>query len=618
MKRDNNGNVIWDKDAAAAAETSLLTSGIQLPMQPRPKRFQIGVLGGGIAGLACCVELIKQLEYENIDAQVVLLEARSRLGGRLWTDKETFGEDSEKFPIELGASWIHGIDHNPLAALAKEANIDFLTTSENVQMLDKDMTPVDSKMDERMGKFFDDLLDLAAEDCWAVPDLVKTEGPSNPQSAIRWYSSVFMNDEKRKLENGDRKESTLEATGAPVHRQSSDRSIDFEVGKAIAKHKLREFSKLSTKEHRMLLWNTKNVEYALGANIVDLSMKYWDADERHAFEGDHVLLKQGYSAVVDHMLESLEKTGPDRFECVLDFPAGKVEYARKSATQLLGGNKLGRERKLVELSDSCCVSSQDGTQTKHFDFLVCAMPLGVLKESVARAGEPETNDKVSFQPGLPFSKIDSITNVGFGLLDKVYVQFPTAFWRKSKDFEEEDQTLFGNASGLNPHHYMFFDVGKSLGTAERAPAILMSLISGKEAVACENLSDKELVEEVMDTLRLIFSTMVLPEPSAFKITRWGQDQYSRGSYTFLPPGASDEDFQLLQSPINGNGDSLLLEASEIMRLFFAGEHTTALHPSMAHGAMLSGIRAAKEVLSTMKCSNDDEKDIDRKFPSSST
>ena len=36
-----------------------------------------------------------------------------------------------------------------------------------------------------------------------------------------------------------------------------------------------------------------------------------------------------------------------------------------------------------------------------------------------------------------------------------------------------------------------------------------------------------------------------------------------------------------------SGDSCLLElpSSETMRLFFAGEHTTALFPSMAHGAM---------------------------------
>ena len=58
----------------------------------------------------------------------------------------------------------------------------------------------------------------------------------------------------------------------------------------------------------------------------------------------------------------------------------------------------------------------------------------------------------------------------------------------------------------------------------------------------------------------------------------------------------------------------MLEGSEIMRLFFAGEHTTALHPSMAHGAMLSGIRAAKEIVSTLKCSYGEDKDLDRLIP----
>jgi hypothetical protein len=51
-----------------------------------------------------------------------------------------------------------------------------------------------------------------------------------------------------------------------------------------------------------------------------------------------------------------------------------------------------------------------------------------------------------------------------------------------------------------------------------------------------------------------------------------------------------------------------------MRLFFAGEHTTALHPSMAHGAMLSGIRAAKEIVSTLQFKNSVEKDVDRIIP----
>lgn len=220
---------------------------------------------------------------------------------------------------------------------------------------------------------------------------------------------------------------------------------------------------------------------------------------------------------------------------------GKIEYARKSDTKQYGRDSLGRNRKLVELSDTCSVTRQDGQDTLYFDFLVCTLPLGVLKESVVRA-EEENSDKVSFQPSLPFSKIDSITNVGFGLLDKVFLRFERPFWRKQSEiFNEDRQCLFGNLTGENAHHYMFFDVGKCLGTSEEnAPAILMSLISGKEAVACELLSDEELVAEVMETLGSIFSNESLPSPMAHRITRWGQDKFSRGSYTFLPPGATDQ------------------------------------------------------------------------------
>ncbi|KQO63129.1 hypothetical protein ASF23_07365 [Curtobacterium sp. Leaf261] len=42
---------------------------------------------------------------------VVVLEARDRIGGRTWTD------DDLGVPVDLGASWIHGIDGNPLTVL---------------------------------------------------------------------------------------------------------------------------------------------------------------------------------------------------------------------------------------------------------------------------------------------------------------------------------------------------------------------------------------------------------------------------------------------------------------------------------------------------------------------
>jgi hypothetical protein len=396
---------------------------------------------------------------------------------------------------------------------------------------------------------------------------------------------------------------------APPHRQSSDMSVDHAIGNAIAKHKLSEFSRLSEEERRMLFWNLKNVEYALGANVSDLSMKYWDIDERHAFEGDHVILKQGYSVVIDHLLKDLKKRG-DRFKYILDFPAGKIEYSRRSTSQSHTDGSSPHQR-LVELSDTCCVTSQDDDRSIKCDFVVCAVPLGVLKESVT---DTTIEKRLQFHPQLPHAKCDAIKAVGFGLLDKVYLQFPSAFWRSESVLSEKETLLFGNASGVNPHHYMFFDVGKTLHTSADAPAILMSLISGNEAVDCEWLSDEDIVAQTLSTLRTMFSEVSVPEPIAFRRTRWGSDKFSRGSYTFLTPGTTDQDFVMLQSPVNSNGDSLLLEGSETMRLFFAGEHTTALHPSMAHGAMLSGLRAAKEVVAAMSIDIEKDDTFDRLIP----
>jgi monoamine oxidase len=592
LKTNSRGELLWDESAASKAAVndtskSDVFQGTHIPMEPR-NRFRVGVIGGGIAGLSCATELLRLSERDNIDLEVVLLEARSRLGGRLHTDAETFrcSDGETPFKVDLGASWIHGIDHNPLAGLARQSGADFVTASEEVKMFTENAVQVDPEIDEQMGKLFDDLLDLAAEDIWEDVEeraTATSNGSGDREAVVRWYSSGLGKKEKKEMPT---------ASEVPRHRQSSDLSIDRAIGKAIAKHKRHDFSRLSKQQHRLLLWNTKNVEYALGANLNDLSMMFWDSDDRHAFEGDHVLLKQGYSQVVQHMVKGLEAKG-NRFQCLTDFPVGTVAYAVKS-TSMAYADPF---KKVIDLSDTCSVTSQAGDRIFKFDFLVSTLPLGVLKDSIRDESTPGAS-KVTFQPSLPFVKQDAIQSVGFGLLNKCYLQFPSAFWRHGGVLER-GQTLFGNASGLNPQYYMFNDIGLSLGAENNAPAILMTLISGKEAVELEQKTDIMVVDEVVCTLRKLFDESSVPEPIAFKITRWGEDEFSRGCYSFLPPGATDQDFQILQSPVNGNGDSLLLDKSETMRLFWAGEHTTALHPSMAHGALLSGIRAAKEVIDTI-------------------
>lgn len=64
------------------------------------------IIGAGAAGLMAARSLA------DAGIAVTLVEARDRIGGRVWTD-ESWG-----FPLEFGASWIHGINGNPLSAIA--------------------------------------------------------------------------------------------------------------------------------------------------------------------------------------------------------------------------------------------------------------------------------------------------------------------------------------------------------------------------------------------------------------------------------------------------------------------------------------------------------------------
>src|SRR5438874_7743618 len=56
------------------------------------------VVGAGVAGLAAAETLARG------GLQVILLEARDRIGGRLWTSRTGDGH-----PVELGAEFIHGM-----------------------------------------------------------------------------------------------------------------------------------------------------------------------------------------------------------------------------------------------------------------------------------------------------------------------------------------------------------------------------------------------------------------------------------------------------------------------------------------------------------------------------
>jgi len=109
--------------------------GDEPPADPQAATSErIVIVGAGAAALAAADEL--QIRgFGN----VVLLEARDRVGGRIWTSSIGDG-----IPVELGATWIHGVRGNPISDIVEANGIATAETDyDNAVLYDHDGRPAE-------------------------------------------------------------------------------------------------------------------------------------------------------------------------------------------------------------------------------------------------------------------------------------------------------------------------------------------------------------------------------------------------------------------------------------------------------------------------------------------
>lgn len=576
----------------------------------------IVVIGAGMAGLGCARQLEGLFRHYNdasTSPRVIVLEGRRRIGGRIYSHPLRSLKSTTLAPglvpkAEMGAHIIVGFDRgNPLDQIVRsQLALRYHLLRDISTIYDVDGSPVDEVQDAMDEKLYNQVLDgsgtyrhksvilptaqgdremidsgrdssvddgltvrqyeearaagtigrllpakrvrrgvghKTAEIKAAANSMVKLDRTEEHPTALTCQSMGW------KLNDGISANESLNLD--PVAKASKTQTLGAVMDEGVKQYQ--HMLPLTTKDMRLFNWHLANLEYANAANVGELSLSGWDQDMGNEFEGEHSQVIGGYQQVPYGLLSL-----PTKLDIRTNKTVSKISYDSAGS---------GKHRTAIHCADGDSFVA---------DRVVFTGSLGVLK-----------HESIAFEPPLPEWKSEAIGRLGFGLLNKVILVFERPFWDTERDMfgllrepANRDSMIQEEYSTNRGRFYLFWNCLKTTGLP-----VLIALMAGDAAHQAEYTPDEEIIVEVTSQLRNVFKQEAVPDPLETIVTRWGSDRFTKGSYSYVAPEASPGDYDLMARPI-GN-------------LHFAGEATCGTHPATVHGAYLSGLRAASEVIESI-------------------
>lgn len=220
--------------------------------------------------------------------------------------------------------------------------------------------------------------------------------------------------------------------------------------------------------------------------------------------------------------------------------------------------KLNSDVVKITQTNIVTIKTKDN-QEYHSKYIISTIPLGVLKMG-----------KIQFNPPLPKEKTDSLKKIYNGAHEKIFLSFPYKFWDpKVHVFHYADK----NNRGLCTQWQNL-----PLNTSKN---VLYTNLSGPD-IKYNKKSDEELKNIAMKNLKIIFGNDI-PEPIHVFVTRWTTDKYTMGgAYSQPNLKGSMNDFKIMGKPFG--------------KIYFAGVSTSDEVTETVESAILTGIKAAKEII----------------------
>jgi monoamine oxidase len=271
------------------------------------------------------------------------------------------------------------------------------------------------------------------------------------------------------------------------------------------------------------------LEFNAGGDISQLSSKYFDDDEQYS--GADLLIINGYDKVAEYLAIDLTVR--------LNQKVTEVNYSS---------------------SKVIVVTNQE---TVEADYVIVSVPLGVLKKN-----------HIQFTPELPSVISGAIERLKMGNVNKFLLTWDTAFWDTNLQYV-----------GFTPQEKGKFNYFLNLNTFSATANSLMTFAFGEYADQSELLSDAEIIDEIMNHLKKIYGNSI-PNPKSMLRTKWAQNEFTYGAYSFATNGTTSQDFDSLTSVVDN-------------KVYFAGEHTNKDYRGTVHGAYLSGVSQAAKIIASL-------------------
>jgi len=457
-------------DPAAVQGDESASASIVAP--PRPSFVDsrpVVVIGAGPAGLAAATMIKRQ------GGQVIVLEARERVGGRVYTDRDTFSA-----PVDLGASIVTGISEDakrrtgmpwlgvradPSGIVAKQLGLKLVELREGCPLYD-------TKTSEKVTKELDEKVER-------IRDLVMDEARAKVDNAGE-SATVDMS-------FGDAvKEATNNYFLKLVQNDGND-SDDSETHAAVREE---QAARMGKTERRLLDWHWANLEYGCSASLNDISLPHWNQDETYGgFGGAHCMVSGGYGTIMSQLAEGVNIR--------LNSPVSHVLHDANGVV-------------VVTKNDERIEGSS----------VICTIPLGCLK-----AGD------VTFDPPLGAMKASAVERLGFGNLNKVVLEFEEAFWDQSVDY-------FGSAIDSSENRgrsFMFWNLVPVSGKPMLISLIAGDAAKMAETEGSESIVKSVLA--TLSSICFPGDPSKMPPLKQSLVTRWQSDPYARGSYSFVAVGS---------------------------------------------------------------------------------